>query len=61
VVTFLKIQRLRWAGHVVTMEDYKPVMKLIFQKHSGSRRKGWTKLQWVDDIEAGLKTLGLRG
>jgi hypothetical protein len=27
----------------------------------GSRRKDWPNLRWVDDIEADLKTLGMRG
>jgi hypothetical protein len=42
VVTSLKIQRLRWVGHVVRIED-NPVRKLTFQKPSGSRRKGRPK------------------
>jgi hypothetical protein len=42
VVTSLEIQRLRWVGHVVRIED-NPVRKLTFQKPSGSRRKGRPK------------------
>jgi hypothetical protein len=38
------------------MEKDNPVMKLTFQNPFRSRRKGWPKLQWVDDIEANLKT-----
>jgi hypothetical protein len=61
VVTSLKIQRLRWAGHVFRMEEDNPVKKLTFQKRFGSRRKSWPKMRWVDGIEADLKTLGMRG
>jgi hypothetical protein len=38
------------------MEEDNPVMKLTFQNPFRSRRKGRPKLQWVDDIEANLKT-----
>jgi hypothetical protein len=52
VVTFLKRQRLRWAGHIVRTEEDNPVKKLTFQKHFGSRRKGRPKLRWIDVVEA---------
>jgi hypothetical protein len=32
VVTFLKTQRLRWAGHVAGMEEQNPVKKVTLQK-----------------------------
>jgi hypothetical protein len=35
--------------------------KVTFQKPFGSRRKGRPKLRWIDDIEADLKNLGVRG
>jgi hypothetical protein len=58
VVTLLKRQRLRWAGHIVRTEEDNPVKKLIFQKHFGSRRKGRPKLRWIDVVEADLKSQG---
>jgi hypothetical protein len=43
------------------MEEHNPAKKLTFQNPFGSRRKGRPKLRWVDDSEADLKTLGVRG
>lgn len=61
MVTFLKIQKLRWVGLVVRMEKDNPVKKLTYQKPFGSRRNGQPNLRWADDIEASLKTVGVRG
>jgi hypothetical protein len=55
VVTVLKTQKLRWAGHVVRIEDNTD-KKVTFQKPFGSRRKGRPNSRRVDDIEVDLKT-----
>jgi hypothetical protein len=59
VVTFLKTQSLRWAGHVAGMEEENPVKKLTLQKPFESRRKGRPGSR-VDDIKADQKALSAR-
>jgi hypothetical protein len=52
--------KYKQVGNCVTKEEDNPVKKLTFQKPFGSRRKGRLKLRWIDDIEADLKTQGVR-
>jgi hypothetical protein len=44
----------------VRVEEDDPAKKLAFQKPFRSGKMGWPKLQWVDDIEVTLRTLGVR-
>jgi hypothetical protein len=44
----------------VRVEEDDPAKKLAFKKPFRSGKMGWPKLQWVDDIEVTLKTLGVR-
>ena len=38
-----------------------PVKKLTLLKPEGSRQAGRPKLRWLDGVEEGLRTLGIRG
>ena len=49
--SFIKIQRLRWLGHVAHMDRFNPVRK-VFESEpgGGSRRKGLPSQRWADQV-----------
>ena len=52
VVTFIKLGRLRWAGHVMRMEESDAAKKFLCAKTegNGNRKRGRHKLRWCDEL-----------
>jgi hypothetical protein len=48
LVTAIKISGLRWAGHIVRMEDNLPCKKITLDKPEGRRRVGRSNLRWME-------------
>jgi hypothetical protein len=42
---------MKWAGHVLRMNDEEPTKKLMLGKPDGTRRRGRPKLRWIDGLE----------
>ena len=61
IVTLIKTSRLRWAGHVIRMDDERACKKIFEGKPEGRRRRGRPRKRWQDDVEEDLKRLGVRG
>ncbi|GFU80734.1 uncharacterized protein TNCV_514611 [Trichonephila clavipes] len=40
IANFIKIQRIKWAGHVVRMDEDRTTKKVIKSQPIGTRRKG---------------------
>ena len=60
VVRKIKIQRLRWLGHVVRMDDHAPAKKVFESVPSGgSRKRGRPNLRWKDQVEENINSLGI--
>ena len=61
VVKRIKIQRVRWLGHVLRMDSSNPVRK-VFESEpgGGSRRQGWHRQCWAKQVDENLTTLGIR-
>jgi hypothetical protein len=55
-----KISRLKWAGHVLRMNAEEPTKKLMLGKPDGTRRRGRSKLQWIDRLEKDLHNISIR-
>jgi hypothetical protein len=49
-VTTIRITRLRWAGHIVRMQDNLPCKKITLDKPEGRRRVGRPNLSWMDGV-----------
>jgi len=49
LVTTVRITRLRWAGHIVRMQDNLPCKKSTLDKLEGRRRVGRPSLRWSDE------------
>jgi hypothetical protein len=50
VVMAVKVSRLRWAGHIVRMQDNLPCKKVTLDKPEGRRRAGRLNLRWTDGV-----------
>jgi len=55
IMTEIKVRRLEWLGHVVTMGDTR-LPKIIFKAKPEDR----PRMRWLDDIEADIKALGVK-
>jgi hypothetical protein len=60
LVTTIKITRLRWAGHIVRMQDNLPFKKITMDKPEGRRRAGRPNLRWMDAVRRDAVRLGIR-
>jgi hypothetical protein len=54
-VQSIKINRLKWLGHIRKMDESLLCRKLTFTQLEGSRKKGRPKLRWLDDVLQDLK------
>jgi hypothetical protein len=60
IITYIKISRLRWAGHVIRLEDQNPARRVFAAVVEGRRQKGRPKLRWEDGVTGDAKKLGER-
>ncbi|XP_060665609.1 uncharacterized protein LOC132797867 [Drosophila nasuta] len=60
VVRRITIQRLRWLGHVMRMDEESPAQKVFEARVDyGRRRRGRPNLRWKDQVEQDLNLLGI--
>ena len=59
VVRVIKSRRLRWAGHVVRMEEGRSAFKILTGKPTGKRLSGRPKRRWDDNIRMDLEEIGI--
>jgi hypothetical protein len=57
-VRVIKSTRMRWAGHVVRMEEGRGVFRVLVGKPGGKRPLGRPKRRWEDNIKIDLKEVG---
>jgi hypothetical protein len=50
IVTYIKINRLRWAGHAIRLEEQNPAKRVIVAVVEGRRQRGSPKLRWEDGV-----------
>ena len=50
IVTYMKINRLKWAGHVIRMEEQNPTRRVLVAVVEGRRQRGRPKLRWEDGV-----------
>jgi len=60
LVTTVKITRLRWAGHIIRMQDNLPCKKITLDKPEGRRRAGRPNLRWTGRVTKDVEKLGVR-
>jgi hypothetical protein len=60
IITYIKINRLRWAGLVIRLEEQNPARRVFAAVVEGRREKGRPKLRWEDGVTGDAKKLGER-
>jgi hypothetical protein len=60
LVTTVRITRLRWAGHILRMQDNLPCEKIILNKPEVRRQVGRPNLRWMDGVMRDAERLGVR-
>ena len=60
IVRVIKSRRMRWAGHVASMEEGRGVYRSLVVKSEGQRPLGRPRLRWEDNIKMDLQEVGRR-
>ena len=55
IIRNLKSRRLRWAGHVARMEQFRNTYRVLVGKLESKRALGRPRCRWEDDIKLDLK------
>ena len=55
IVRVIQFRRLRWAGHVVRMEEVRSSCNILISKPIGRRPLGSPRRRWKDSIRMNLK------
>ena len=58
LINLIKINRLRWAGHVGRMDDKEITKRMLNSNPGGQRGRGTPKLRWIDNVEHDLRKIG---
>jgi hypothetical protein len=61
IIRQVKSTRMRWAGHVASMEEERKVYKVLVGKPEGKRPLGRPRRRWEDGIRMDLRDIGLGG
>ena len=59
-VTYIKINRLKWAGHVIRMEEQSATRRVLVAVVEGRRQMDRPKLRWEDCVKKDARKLGER-
>ena len=60
IVKWIKVQRIRWLGHLERMEEYRMPKKIFTQELEVTRRRGRPRKSWKKEVERDLQVLGVR-
>ena len=60
IVTYIKINQLKWAGHVINMEEQSATRRVLVAVVEGRRQRGRPKLRWEDGVMEDARKLGER-
>jgi hypothetical protein len=61
IIKFIKSQRLRWAVHVMRMENTRTTRKITEWTPYKTRPAGRHRLRWMDQVEEDLKRINIIG
>jgi len=59
-VTYIKMNRLKWAGHFIHMEEQSPTRRVLVAVVEGRRQRGRLQLRWEDGVMEDARKLGKR-
>jgi len=58
IVTYIKINQLKWAGHVIRMEEQSATRRVLVAVVEGRRQRNRPKLRWEDGVMEDARKLG---
>ena len=58
IVTVIRLNRLRWAGHVARTQESNLIKRIYAVEPVGSRKRGRPKLRWTDGITEDARKIG---
>ena len=58
IVTYIKINRLKWAGHVIRMEEQSATRRVLVAVVEGRTQRGRPKRRWEDGVMEDARKLG---
>ena len=61
IVRVVKSRRMRWAGHVARMGEWRGVHRVLVGKPEGKRPLGRPRRRWEDNIKMDLREVGEGG
>ncbi len=60
IVAVVKVQRLRWAGHVSRINEGRAPSALFRNNPVGQRGVVRLRARWIDGVQSDLRTLGIQ-
>jgi hypothetical protein len=60
LVKYIQTNRLKWAGHVIRMDDNRITKRMLNTGLEGKRGTGRPKLRWGDGVDHDIRILGER-
>src|SRR5436190_23604898 len=60
ITTRIKMQRIRWLGHVERLAEERTAKKIMNWKQDGKKKRGRPKKRWLDEVEKDLEKLGIK-
>jgi hypothetical protein len=60
IVRFIKVQRIKWLGHIQRMDQARPTGKLFDWKPMGTRLARRPRQRWQEDVMEDLKKLKVK-
>ena len=60
IVAYIKINRLKWAGHVIRMEEQSATRRVLVAVVEGRRQRDRPKLRWEDGVTEDSRKMGDR-
>ena len=55
IISFIRLSRLRWIGHVVRMEKERKVYNIFYNNPQGTRVRGRPTNRWMDFVLSDIK------
>jgi hypothetical protein len=59
ISTLIKVDTLRWAGHVIRTGNEEIVKRIMLIKPKGKLKEGRPRMRWMDVVEKDLRNLGM--
>jgi hypothetical protein len=60
IVRYVKVQRIRWIGHIVRMDKERAVERIVECRPIAVRRIGRLRLRWEGDDGEGLGRMNIQ-